>query len=149
MLSQQPVQHSSLLSAFSCEFISSNADNLLYRACQYCIGHHRLTSRSMTMDFFQIFTNFSISLLSARSGQHSHSLTTFACIRDVHTGTLLTNYKGNACGRNALSLLGSSYMVSAQSGKGQAIHFWTWEKVRTYQHLLLLYICQVIGQCIM
>ena len=49
--------------------------------------------------------------------------------RDLHTGTLLTSYKGCATPRNGLCRLGADYLVAAQASK-DTLHFWTWHKVR-------------------
>lgn len=51
---------------------------------------------------------------------------------DVNTGTALTTYKANACPPNGISLLGSDYFISAQSGK-PAVHTWTWHKDQIHQ----------------
>lgn len=50
--------------------------------------------------------------------------------RDVQTGTHLSSFKDNASSPNALSLLGSDYLVAAQHPKG-SLHFWTWHKARS------------------
>ncbi len=49
--------------------------------------------------------------------------------RDLQSGTHLTSYKGNGCPRNGLCTLGRDYLVAVQAAK-QALHFWTWHKVR-------------------
>jgi hypothetical protein len=41
----------------------------------------------------------------------------------------LATYKHNAAARNCLCLAGPDYLVAAQGGK-DALHFWTWHKVR-------------------
>ncbi len=52
-----------------------------------------------------------------------------ACARrDLHNGTFLTAYKGNASPRNGLCTLGADYLLAAQAGK-DALQFWTWHKV--------------------
>ncbi len=47
--------------------------------------------------------------------------------RDLDTGTQLSNYKGNGCGRNAFCCLGRDYLVAAQLQK-DSLHFWAWHR---------------------
>jgi pre-rRNA-processing protein IPI3 len=51
----------------------------------------------------------------------------------VETATLLTSYKGNLSGRNAFTKLGRDYIASAQAGKGQALHIWSWQKDQVHE----------------
>ena len=50
--------------------------------------------------------------------------------RELHTGTQLASYKSNASPSNGLCCLGADYLVACQAGK-DALHFWTWHKVRS------------------
>ena len=56
-----------------------------------------------------------------------------AACRDVHTGTALTSFKGNACPPGGLARLGRDYLVAAQLGRGGGLHFWAWHKDQLHQ----------------
>lgn len=81
--------------------------------------HHRLVRGRNTTLHFRLRS-------PARPG-HSHDRLT-SC-RDLGTGTQLAQYKTNSSGRNRLCALGHDYFVAAQNAK-DAVHFWTWHKVR-------------------
>lgn len=52
--------------------------------------------------------------------------------RDLHTGSQLCQYKGNASSRNCVALLGDHHLVAAQANKGPLL-FWAWHKVWVQQ----------------
>ncbi|KAJ9528182.1 hypothetical protein QJQ45_014184 [Haematococcus lacustris] len=51
---------------------------------------------------------------------------------DLHTGTLLTSYKGNATPRNGMCCLGADYFAAVQNNKDTVL-FWTWHKDQVVQ----------------
>ena len=59
--------------------------------------------------------------------------------RDLATGALVAQYKGNCSGRGRLCRLGADYLVAAQSNK-DALHVWTWHKVCCLV-LFVLFVC--------
>ena len=69
--------------------------------------------------------------------------------RNVETATFLTAYKGNLSGCNAFTRLGRDYIAAAQTGKGQALHIWSWQKVSpALTHLHIKQLTQgKQGQC--
>lgn len=69
---------------------------------------------------------------AGRRCAHARRPAAAAC-RDLHTGTALTSFKGNACPPGGLARLGRDYLVAAQLGRGGGLHFWAWHKDQLHQ----------------